>query len=196
MAGTMDNLMTNAVNLFRDVPLESSTKGVFNAVIEIQREGKNKYEYDKELQIFKLDRVLYGAVFYPTEYGFLPQTWSVKEEDPTDVMVVCTNPTITGCLVEVRPVGIFRMKDRDIEDDKIMAVAARDPRFEHIKTVEDFGPHFKKEIQDFWENYAKLQPTKKIEVLGWGGAKLATDCIAKAHKVYEKTFSTKNGIKA
>lgn len=175
-------------NLFHNIPLLGDTPKTFNAVIEIEKDGKNKYEYDKELGLFKLDRVLYGAVFYPTDYGFLPQTWSTGEEDPLDVMMICTNPTITGCLVEIRPVGIFKMKDRGEFDYKIISVALRDPRFVHVKAVQDFGPHFKREIQDFWENYAKLQPTKKIEVLGWGSAKEAEEKIMSSHEEYERVF--------
>lgn len=178
-------------NLFHDLPLLGKAAKSYNAVIEIEKDGKNKYEYDKDLGLFKLDRVLYGAVFYPTDYGFLPRTWSTGEEDPLDVMMICTNPTITGCLVEIRPVGIFKMKDRGEFDYKIISVAFRDPRFAHVKTVQDLGPHFKKEIQDFWENYAKLQPTKKIEVLGWGSAKEAEAKIMSAHEEYKRVFRKK-----
>ncbi len=184
-----ENFQVN--NMFHCLPLFGKSAKTFNAVIEIEKGGKNKYELDKEFGIFKLDRVLYGAVFYPTDYGFFPQTWSIEEEDPLDIMIICTNPTITGCMVEVRMVGVFKMKDRGVFDHKMIAVAVRDPRLAHIKTVLDLGPHFKKEIQDFWENYAKLQPTKKIEVLGWGSAKEAEMKILAAHEVYKKVFRNK-----
>jgi len=180
--------MKIGANLFHDLPLGNQPPRRLNAVIEIEKGGKNKYEYDKELSVFRTDRVLYGAVFYPTDYGFLPQTWSEEEKDPLDVMVIGTNPSFTGCVVEVRPVGLFKMKDRGIADHKVIAVVVKDPRYQHIKRVMDLGPHFKKEVRDFWENYAKLQPEKMIEILGWGSKKEAEERIMRAHRVYQRVF--------
>jgi len=177
-------------NLFHDLPLGPRPPYRLNAVIEIEKGGKNKYEYDKQENVFKTDRVLYGAVFYPTDYGFLPQTWSIEENDPLDVMVLCTNPSFTGCVVEVRVIGLFMMIDRGVSDHKIIAVAVKDPRFNHVKRLRDLGPHFKIEIKDFWENYAKLQPSKKVKVLGWGTRKQAWAKISSAHRTYLQVFKT------
>jgi len=176
------------INLFHDLPMGPQPPKKLWAVIEIAKEGRNKYEYDRENSLFKLDRVLYGAVHYPTDYGFVPQTWSQKEKDPLDVMVICTNSSFTGCVVEVRPVGLFKMIDRGIADHKVIAIATKDPRLDHIKKVSDLGPHFKKEVSNFWENYAELQPTKTIEVLGWGGVKETEAKIISEHQVYKKVF--------
>lgn len=175
-------------NLFHDLELGPRVPSRLWAVVEIEKGGKNKYEYDKERQLFRTDRVLYGAVYYPTDYGFLPQTWSVEEKDPLDVMVISTNPSFTGCVIEVRPVGLFKMVDRGVRDDKVVGVAVKDPRFDHIKKVADLGPHFKKEVCDFWENYAKLQPSKGIKVLGWGNRKQAEERVMQGHEVYKREF--------
>jgi len=182
------NFSKSLHNLFHDLSLGSKPPTKVNAVIEISKHGKNKYEYDKTNADFRLDRVLYGAVYYPTEYGFLPQTWSIKEQDPLDIMVLTTNPTFTGCIIESRPIGIFKMIDRGVLDHKIIALATHDPRYKHIKKITDLGSHFKKEIQDFWENYAKLQPTKKIEILGWGSTKDAHALIKQSHQTYLKVY--------
>lgn len=182
----MEERKTN--NLFHDISLGERPPRIINCIVEIEKGGKNKYEYDKEMEVFKTDRVLYGAVYYPTDYGFVPQTWSVEEKDPLDVMVVSTNPSFTGCLIEVRPIGMFKMIDRGVEDHKIIAVAVKDPRFSHVKKVRDLGPHFKVEVKDFWENYAKLQPNKTIKVLGWGTRKQAWRRIMQAHETYEKVY--------
>lgn len=175
-------------NLFHDLELGPRPPQRLWAVVEIEKGGKNKYEYDKEKSLFRTDRVLYGAVYYPTDYGFFPQTWSVEEKDPLDVMVISTNPSFTGCVIEVRPVGVFKMIDGKVRDDKVVAVAVKDPRFNHIKKIVDLGPHFKKEVCDFWENYAKLQPKKGIRVLGWGSKREAEKRVMAGHEVYRKEF--------
>ena len=184
----MDEDKRKVNNLFHDLELGERPPKRLNVVVEIEKGGKNKYEYDKEATVFKTDRVLYGAVFYPTDYGFLPQTWSVEEGDPIDVMVISTNPSFTGCVIEVRPIGVFKMEDRGKLDPKIIGVATRDPRFDHVRRIRDLGPHFKKEVKDFWENYAKLQPSKKIKVLGWGTRKAAEEIVMAANGVYKKEF--------
>lgn len=162
-------------------------------MVEIPRGASNKYEYDKNLGVFKLDRALYGAVFYPTEYGFIPQTWSSEDNDPLDIMVLSTFTTFTGCLLEARPIGLLRVIDSSENDHKIIAVAANDPRFKDITDLEGLNSHFKKEIEHFWENYATLQPEKEIKIEGWSGVAKAHEVIIKAIADYQKQFpSTPN----
>ena len=140
-----------------------------NCLVEIPKGGTNKYEYDKKLGVFKLDRVLYEAVFYPTEYGVIPKTLNEEDGDPLDVMVLSTVPTFPGCIISCRPIGVLRLNDSGEEDNKIIAVPADDPRFEEIKDLNDLAVHTRKEIKNFWEIYAELQPEKKIRIEGCSG---------------------------
>ncbi len=134
--------------------------------VEIPRGGTNKYEFDHKNKVFILDRVLHSTVFYPTEYGFIPQTLA-EDNDPLDIMVISTFSTFPGCLVKARVVGALNINDTGKKDTKIISIAPDDPRMEHIQTLDDLAPHFKKEIVDFWENYAKLQKDKEIKIGNW-----------------------------
>jgi len=121
-----------------------------NCVVEIPKGSSNKYEYHHKLNVFHLDRALYEAVFYPAEYGFIPQTFNKQDGDPLDIMVLSTFPTFPGCLLSCRPIGVLRLIDSGEEDDKIIAVPAHDPRFEEIKELNDLSTHAKKEIKNFF----------------------------------------------
>lgn len=173
-------------NLFHLVP--AGTPSQFNCVVEIPKGSTNKYEYNHELGFFKLDRVLYEAVFFPTEYGIIPQTWNEKDGDPQDVMVSSSFSTFPGCIIACRPIGVLRLEDTGEEDNKIVAVPCDDPRFQQVKEMSDLAPHFKKEIKNFWENYAELQPDKKIKILGWSGRQQAEKIIKDGIEEYKKRF--------
>jgi len=156
-------------------------------LVEIPRGTSNKYEYHKKMGIFILDRILYSAVFYPTEYGFIPGTWAKEDDDPLDVMVVCSSPTFPGCLLKAKPIGALAMLDSGEKDNKIIAVACDDPDSSHIQTLADLH-HLKKEIKNFWENYAELEPKKEIKILGWKNKKEAQTIIEQAIKSFFKKF--------
>lgn len=174
-------------NPIATLPLgENPPKEVY-CLVEIPKGCTNKYELDKKHGILKLDRVLYEAVFYPTEYGVIPQTLNKEDGDPMDIMVLSTFPTFPGCLISCRPIGALRLVDSDEEDNKIIAVPADDPRFEEIQDLNDLTDHAKKEIQNFWENYAELQPDKKIRVVGWSGKAKAHQLIETSAKTYQAT---------
>lgn len=177
----------NKNNLLHRLPSGENLPHEINCLVEIPKGGTNKYEYDKTLGVFKLDRVLYEAVFYPTEYGVIPQTLNKEDGDPLDVMVLSTFPTFPGCLISCRPIGVLRLVDSGEEDNKIIAVPADDPRFEEIKDLSDLPIHTKKEIKNFWENYAELQPDKKIKIKGWSGRQKAHQLIKTAIKTYQET---------
>lgn len=162
-------------------------KEVF-CLVEIPKGCSNKYEYKIEKGAFFLDRVLYEAVFYPTEYGLIPQTWCKFDQDPLDIMVVSTHPTFSGCVIPSRPIGVFQMIDSGRKDNKIIAIPIKDPRFDYIRKITQLGPHFKKEIRNFWETYARLQPEKKIKVIGWGEKERAYTLIEEAMKEYNQKF--------
>jgi inorganic pyrophosphatase len=147
--------------------------------VEIPKGGKNKYEYDHDKKAFILDRVLHSTVFYPTEYGFIPNTLA-DDNDPLDIMVVSTFSTFPGCLIRARVIGALNISDTGEQDTKIIAIAPDDPRMEHIETLDDLAPHFKREIVDFWENYAKLQDDKEITIGDWVNRKKAYEIVNRA----------------
>lgn len=157
---------------------------IVNVVIEIPKGSHNKYEYDEKLDEIRLDRILYSAVFYPTDYGFIPQTRS-PDGDHLDIMVVISEPLFPGCVVPVRPIGILNMEDEEGEDDKIIGVADNDPRLKEIKTINDLDDHYKKEIHNFFEVYKNLEK-KPVKVHHWLGKEEALRIILKARERFDK----------
>lgn len=173
-------------NLVHSIPTGENPPEEINCLVEIPKGCTNKYEYDKKYGAFKLDRVLYEAVFYPTEYGIIPQTLNREDGDPLDIMVLSTFSTFPGCVISCRPIGALRLEDSGESDDKIIAVPFDDPRFDEVKNLDDLSSHAKKEIKNFWENYAELQPDKKIKVIGWSGKAKAHQLIKAAIKTYQE----------
>ena len=171
-------------NIYESIPLGKNSPDVINVVIEIPKGSHNKYEFDEEFGVFKLDRVLYSPFHFPLDYGFAPQTRS-EDGDHLDVLVMGSDPTMAGCLVEVRPVGILRMIDSGERDFKILAVQNKNPRFETTHDLKDVEPHLLKEVAHFMEHYKDLQG-KKVETQGWGDAEEAKNEIKKAAEAYKK----------
>lgn len=157
---------------------------IINAIVEIAKETHNKYEYDEELDIIKLDRVLHSPMHYPVDYGFIPETRS-KDGDHLDVMIITNSPVFTGCLIEVRPVGVLIMSDENGDDEKILAVPLKNPNYDHIKTLKDVEPHFLKELVHFFTEYKRLEE-KDVSVKGWLGRSEAYKIIRESAKVYKE----------
>ena len=147
------------VKIGPDAPL------VFNAIIEIPKGSTNKYELDDETGMLRLDRVLYSPLFYPFDYGFIPQT-RYLDGDPIDVLVMSMHPTFPGCIVDSRAIGVLEMRDEKGPDEKLLCVATKDPRFNNRKSLNDLNPHTLKEIIHFFEVYKTLED-KEVEVIGW-----------------------------
>jgi inorganic pyrophosphatase len=124
------------IHPWRDLPPGRNPPEEVTAVIEIPRGSRNKYELDKELGMFKLDRVLYSAVHYPGDYGFIPRTLH-EDGDPLDILVRINEPTFPGCLIDVRPIGVLKMLDRGEPDDKILAVPSHDPQHNEYFDIAD-----------------------------------------------------------
>lgn len=135
-------------------------KDVVNAIIEIPFRSRNKYEVDHKTGKIKLDRVLYSAMGYPAEYGFLENTLAL-DGDPLDILVIGTEPTYPGCVVPARVIGYLEAIDNGFEDYKLISVVDVDPRYNEVQTLEDLSPFILDEIKNFFENYKTLQ---KIEV--------------------------------
>lgn len=137
------------------------------AVIEIPKGSRNKYEIDEATGVIRLDRVLYSSVHYPTDYGFIPETRS-PDGDHLDVLVIVEEPTFPGCRETVRPIGVLKMRDERGEDYKIIAVPLADPRFEDVRELDDVPAHWKLEIENFFSVYKTLEPDKVVAIEGWG----------------------------
>src|SRR5438105_4116926 len=133
------------MNYWHDVPIGPNAPDEVNAIIEIPRGSRNKYELDKETGLFRFDRLLYSAVHYPGDYGFIPRTLA-DDGDPLDVLVMTTEPTFPGCLVVVRPVGVFVMTDEKGRDEKVLCVPVHDPLYEEHVELSDVAPHFLREV--------------------------------------------------
>ena len=147
------------------------------AFIEIPRGSRNKYEYDKATGKFRLDRVLYSSVHYPTDYGFVPDTLG-EDGDALDILVLVEEPTFPGCMIETRAIGGLDMADEKGPDFKVLAVPIFDPRFDHVQSLSDLGEHWLREIETFFATYKLLEP-QQTEVLGWHD-------VAETHKIIEE----------
>ncbi|MEL7038680.1 MAG: inorganic diphosphatase [Cyanobacteria bacterium J06592_8] len=139
--------------------------GLINVLIEIPAGCKNKYEFDKKMNAFALDRVLYSSVQYPYDYGFIPNTLA-DDGDPLDGMVLMDEPTFPGCVIASRPIGMLEMIDGGDRDEKILCVPDQDPRYTEVKSLKDVAPHRLDEIAEFFRTYKNLQK-KVTEILGW-----------------------------
>jgi len=167
-----------------NVPIGKDAPKIFRVVIEIPRGVHHKYEYDEKLDIIKLDRVLHSAMFYPTDYGFIPQTRS-EDGDHLDALVLITDPLFPGCVVDVWPIGMLDMEDEAGRDQKIIAVAEDDPKMSNIQSMQDMDVHFKKEIEQFFKEYKELEH-KKVEIKQWHGKEEAIRMIERAMECYKK----------
>ncbi len=132
---------------------------IVEAIIEIPMGTKNKFEINKETGKIKLDRVLYSALSYPGEYGFIDKTLS-DDGDPLDILIISSFPTFPGCVVDARVIGYLDVIDNNEGDQKVIAVLDKDPRLDHLKEIEDLPVPQLEEIKDFFLNYKTLQDIK------------------------------------
>ena len=154
------------------IPPGTGEAAVVNAIVEIPKGRRTKFEVDKATGLIKMDRYLYSSAMYPGDYGFVPQTLA-EDGDPSDILVMVNEPTFPGCLIEARVVGIFRMKDKGFNDFKLLAVPHKDPLFGHMKKLEDVPAHFLREVEHFFGTYKQLEGAH-TESLGWTGAEEST----------------------
>jgi inorganic pyrophosphatase len=155
----------------------------FTAIIEIPKGSRNKYEYDHEMHAIKLDRFLFSSMVYPTDYGFIPDTMSL-DGDPLDVMVCVSEPTFPGCLIEVKPIALFKMEDDMGIDDKVLAVPCSDPTWNQLATLDDIPQQLQDEIRHFFSVYKDLEQ-KKVKVRGWFSREDAVEEIAASRERYQ-----------
>jgi inorganic pyrophosphatase len=172
--------MTN----YLDLPVGDKAPQIIAAVIEIPQGGINKYEYDRQLNVFRLDRNLYSPVHYPGDYGFIPQTLA-EDGDPLDILVLGDAPTFPGCIYHARTIGLFEMLDQGIKDEKVLAYATGNARFTDIENYVEVPPHILLEIAHFFSIYKDLEG-KRTEVLGWKDRQAACETIQAAHNRYRE----------
>lgn len=176
------------VNYWRDLPPGPRPPEEVTVVVEIPSGSRNKYELDKPSGLMKLDRVLYAAVHYPGDYGFVPQTL-YEDGDPLDVLVLVTEPTFAGCLMDVRPLGLLRMVDRGEPDDKVLGVPLRDPYYEEFFDIADIPQHVLKEVEYFFSTYKDLEG-KRVQITGWEKSEAATRAITESIARYARKYLT------
>ena len=171
---------------WHDIPPGPDAPNKVDCVIEIPLGGHNKYELDKTTGMLRLDRVLFSAVYYPANYGFIPQTYH-KDNDPLDILVIAREPVVPLCIVNARPIGVMQLIDTAEEDDKIIAVHENDPAYQHVQEIADLPHHILDELQRFFEEYKFLE-RKAVFMEGWMPREDAYRIINEARHMYDEKF--------
>lgn len=161
-----------------------NSKYLVEAFIEIPKSSVNKYEFDETTKQFRLDRVLYSPVHYPADYGFIPGTLA-DDGDPLDILVMISSPTFPGCLVPARVIGGLLMADDKGEDQKILSVAAVDPRYDGVNNLHDLSSHILREIEYFFSIYKELEGKESV-VSGWIDREKAMEILYASQKKAQK----------
>ncbi len=182
------------MNPWHDIEPRTDTPETLDCVIEIPRGGRLKYELDKTSGLLRLDRVLYSAVFYPANYGFIPRTYC-DDHDPLDILVLGQEPVMPLALLTARPIGVMQMIDQDEEDDKIIAIHEHDPAYKHLRDISELPEHTLNELQRFFEDYKALE-LKKVRIERFKGAVDARAIVQKGFHLYDATFERGGALKA
>lgn len=169
---------------WHEVPPGRTPPEYINAIIEIPRGSRAKYEIDKASGLIKLDRVIYASMYYPLNYGFIPQTLG-EDGDPLDIVVLTQVSVVPLCLIPSKVIGVMQMIDRGEADEKIIAVAEHDPSVSHISDVSDLPTHLKSELRHFFENYKTLE-NRKVEINEFLSRIEAFQVIENAIQHYDK----------
>ncbi len=176
------------MNLWHELAPGPDWPRVIYVVVEIPKKSRNKYEYDEQGGFVKLDRVLFSSLHYPGDYGFVPQTLHA-DGDPLDVLVMVNEPSFAGCVIEARPLGVFRLIDRGQLDDKVLAVPRTDPLFAEYRTLQDVPPHFLDEVAHFFSVYKDLE-SGEVVGKGWDDLETAYEEIEHAVERYREHVSS------
>ena len=175
------------MNIWHDISSERITRKAFDAVIEISKGSKMKYELDKETGMLKLDRVLHTSTHYPANYGFIPKTYA-EDNDPLDVLVLCSEKIEPMALVHCYPIGVISMVDNGAPDDKIIAIPFGDPTYNGYKDISQLPPHIFDEMIHFFKVYKMLE-NKSTAIDEAKGVLAAVDIIDAAIENYKKKFA-------
>lgn len=174
------------INPWHDVSIGEGAPEVVTGIIEIPKGSKGKYELDKKTGMLLLDRVLFSAVHYPANYGFIPQTYC-EDHDPLDILIISQIDIPSLTLVKAKVIGVMRMVDGGEADDKIIAVAADDQSVNYINEMHELPPHLMKEVRRFFEDYKKLE-NKEVKVEDFLGKEDAMNIIRESIDLYDRTF--------
>ena len=159
---------------------------IVKALIEISKGSRTKYEIDKETGLLKLDRVIYSSFHYPVNYGFIPQTLGL-DGDPLDILVLCSQSIQPLCLVEATVIGNMQMIDMGDKDDKIIAVATKDPSVNHMTDIDELPKHFFNELKNYFEQYKVLE-NKEVKIDNFQNKEDAYGIINDAIELYKEKF--------
>jgi len=178
--------MNNHIHPWHHVSPGDKIPEFVNGIIEIPKGTRAKYELDKASGLLKLDRVLYSSVYYPANYGFIPQTYC-DDKDPLDILVLSQIDIVPLCIVEAKIIGVMRMLDNNEADDKLIAVSAGDPSVNHVNDISELPGHFLSELRSFFEDYKKLE-RKTVVVEDFLGRDIAVKILLESFELYDKTF--------
>jgi inorganic pyrophosphatase len=170
------------MHAWHDVELGGDIARHFNAVIEIPKGSKVKYELDKTTGLLSVDRVLHSAVHYPANYGFVPQTFC-EDGDPLDVLVLGQEAVVPLCIMRARAIGVMTMSDEEGQDDKVIAIHVDDPEYEHYRDIAELPPHRLRELERFFLDYKALED-KVVNVDQFRGRADAERTIRDAMRLY------------
>ena len=176
--------MTKPFNPWHHVSPGAKLPGLVNGIIEIPKGSRAKYELDKDSGLLKLDRVLYSSVYYPANYGFIPQSYC-EDKDPLDILVLSQIGVVPLCLVSSKIIGVMRMLDNGDADDKIIAVAEGDQSVNYINDISEVPTYLISEIRNFFEEYKKLE-NKTVVVRDFMDKKTAIEILEESFKLYDE----------
>ncbi|MCS6820960.1 MAG: inorganic diphosphatase [Microscillaceae bacterium] len=178
--------MQNLFNPWHHVSPGENAPNIVNGIIEIPKGTRAKYELDKESGLIRLDRVLYSSIYYPANYGFIPQTYC-DDKDPLDILVLSQIEVVPMCIIPAKVIGVMRMLDNGEADDKIIAVAAGDPSVSYINDISQIPAHFLSEMRSFFEDYKKLEK-KTVVVEDFLDKRIAIQILQDSFILYQQTF--------
>ncbi|MEM9671911.1 MAG: inorganic diphosphatase [Bacteroidota bacterium] len=164
--------------------MDASENLTFDVIVEIPKGSRNKYEYDPVKKMIRYDRMIFSSMFYPSDYGFIPETLA-GDGDALDALVLVTEPTFPGCLIEVKPIGLFRMRDEKGPDAKVLCVPISDPIWNKVNSLDEINPHLKKEIEHFFQVYKDLEK-KKVGIDGWEDRAAAIEVYYESKQRYQE----------
>lgn len=179
----------NNFNPWHHVSPGDGIPGFVNGIIEIPKGNRAKYELDKDSGLLRLDRVLFSSVYYPANYGFIPQSYC-DDRDPLDILIISQVDVVPLCIVPAKVIGVMRMLDGGEADDKIIAVAAGDPSVNHYNNISELPPHFTSELRSFFEDYKKLE-NKRAVVEDFLDKKIAMQILLDSLILYDKKIKPK-----
>ena len=164
--------MMSSRSIYANVPAGTHLPSAVNAIVEIPKGRRSKFEVDKDTGLMRLDRYLYSSSHYPGDYGFIPQTLA-EDGDNLDILVMVNEPTFCGCLIQARVIGLFKMTDRGLHDYKVLAVPSTDPLFAEFTDLDDVPKHYLREVEHFFATYKQLEGVT-TEIEGWDHAGAAS----------------------